>query len=113
MTPMSAALLAKAIASGDAPADFISPRKQFSRREGSPASAHFARIAARVSGDGFQTAEAAMRAFEGAGGLAVGCAQTTDHVQSKAAPERKAPSMRTGARRLLFLEFIQVSDIYL
>src|SRR5580693_7314242 len=113
MTPMSAALLAKAIASEDAPADFISPRKQFSKCEGSSASPHFVRIAARVSGDGFHIAEALMRAFAGVGGLAVGCAQTNEDAQSRATPERKVLSTEDGTRCLLFFDFVWSSRILL
>ena len=54
-----------------------------------------------------------MRVAEDVDGLGVCCAQAVEDVQNRAGAKRKAPSMQDSARRLLFLEFVRVSGIYL
>src|SRR5579863_9701037 len=110
MTPMSAALREKATASGEAPLDFISPRKQISRREGSPASAHFARMAARVSGAGVHTAASVMRVFAGREGLAVCCADAMQEAQ-RIRPAIAIPLASRLRRRAAFFGLAQFSGI--
>jgi hypothetical protein len=54
-----------------------------------------------------------MRVAEDVDGLGACCAQAVEDVQNRAGVKRKAPSMQDRARRLLFLEFVRVSGIYL
>src|ERR1700722_19005822 len=89
-----------ATASAEAPADFISAKKQDSRCGG--AGSHLARIAATTSGDGFQTAASVMWELEADVVLVGACARTAAQLNAVTSEKSAISERRRGAVFMIF-----------